>query len=352
MLTVLSMVALTLGRIPAAQDPDLPRQVRDILDQYCSSFPKERREEWSLRITSALTLAPPDRLVRLLDGLPKLAGYYESTISFYRELGSNSEGHDRRVVQGYEIFGDQIEIVVKRSATRSESDAQRTAVEEQIRAIVGSARELLKDRLAGPAAVTFVDREMDRFESGLKSGLDLPYSCVMDTPLSARDLEQVLENTRKAALSFERVIVDAKEFGNTRRLAELGVTQLVADVRSAVNTMGKLCYPERSSSVKRENAWIAEIKAALVRERLPDQEQSPEAATPKEVSSVPDVKMDSPRPAENAVPEPVGRSDSGGPAGVNGARPTGAGRSRYPLVILGLVLLGALTWVLLRARGR
>ncbi|MBI3856953.1 MAG: hypothetical protein HY293_14795 [Planctomycetes bacterium] len=343
----MARVLLVLVLAGAAQDPKLTRQIEGILDQHYGSFPKERRPEFARRIASAIGQAPPERVPKLIEALPQLSGYSESVLSFYGRQADGSKALEELLAGGHGIFADQMEVIVNRAARREESDAQRSAVEAQIGRIFASGREFLKDRLAGEAAARFIDGEMLGLEKGWKETLDRPFNAVMDAPLTPSNLDRVIHEMRIAAQSFDRVVIEEKDFGDPKRLAALGVPQLVAKVREAAYLATRLCFPDRALSVQRERLWIKEFEALRDQERRRTEPSAPAPETPSparaDAYSPEDLRIDHgmEREAAERRRPPSATGKQGDPPG-----------SRLFAWVGVAGLLALLIWLFARFRGR
>jgi hypothetical protein len=261
---VLALFLAGGGLCEAAGPQDLDRQVQEIIDRYFIGVGAERRREYALKVRVSLRQCrSPKQASELMEALPQLADSYASSVADYKRMLPNLDQHRDLVLKGFDLFADQMAGVVARAARRDPSEASHHRMVQQIEGIVAEARQVLTERIRGPAAAKYVDGELGRLRESWIRSLDSPFHAVIDTPLTAEEYAQVLLEMRQVAQVFTPVMLTDDDLLNRERLRETGVEDLAARVREKAHLASTLCYKDQGDSADREREWISQVKAKV-----------------------------------------------------------------------------------------
>lgn len=296
------LLTLPLNTPAPSEHQDFDSQVQRILDEHFSGAREDRRKDYARRIIGCLKQCKSrQRVQELLEAMPRLAEYYGTSVEDYRRMLPDPDGQEDLILRGYDIFADQMAIVVGRSAQREISEQTKLALIQQIDAIFDHARKVLGQKLLGAPAGNFLDREIAGLRGAWINGIETPFNGVFDTPLSAGALAHVLQEMRHAADPFTPVLLAEEDVLSETRLRQLGVERLISAVREKAYLVTQICYQDRAESVTRERQWVSEVKAVM----RAYAEQRARSESEKSRAPSPHVKSES---TARAVP-PVAESD-------------------------------------------
>jgi hypothetical protein len=267
----------------ATQDPpDIPKEVRRILQEHFGRLADpEKIEACATAVSSTIAGARPSEWgLLVLRDLPQAAEFARLSASQFSML----DGVDLQLPpgtgielpklppglkkEGLHLQMDYFGLQVDRVARKPWTDERRRQAAEQIDQVMNAMEAVLKEKLAGDAGAALAFQSAEELRKVWKAGLDLPYSRVIDGPVTPAELSRVVDGIRNAARAYKTVTLTAEEAGNKARLAELKVLLLQNDVREAALKICAACFAEYAPMEEKCREWEKRAEKAFM-EGLP-----------------------------------------------------------------------------------
>ena len=274
MTTVLAIVA---ALAVSTQDPDVPADVRSMLQgPFGNHAAPKNIEACAERISAAIAAAKPAPWGRaVLKHLPEAVEYFKVTALRYSLLEPALDQIPREfrnplprvppqlLQEGVHLQLDYLAAQVERVARTPWTDNRKTLVLEQIDRLAAALEAVLRSKLTGASGEAFASRKVEDLRRAWKASLDLPFSRLLDQPVSEAEFSRVVEGIRAAARPYAEVILSKEDLGNPERLAGLKVLSLVSGTREAAFKICAACFSEFKPFEERSRDWEAKAEKAL-----------------------------------------------------------------------------------------
>lgn len=260
----MSLILAFLAAAATQDPPDIPKEVRRILQEYFGRLADpERVEACATAVSSTIAGArPPEWSRRILAELSKPADFAVSSARHRFGVFEPSKVPPALQKEGFHLQLDYLALQVDRVARKPWTDERRRQALEQIDQVTHAIEAVLKEKLPGDAGAARAIRTADELRSAWKGSLDLPYNRIVDGPVTAAELSRVVDGIRAAAKAYPTVTLTAEEAGRRERLAELKVLHLENDVREAAYKFCAACFAEYSPMAEKVNQWEQRVKKA------------------------------------------------------------------------------------------
>ncbi len=256
----------------AVELQDLKDQVREIVERYFAGADTTHRVIYAHRISEPLSgLVSPIRANDLIRALPSLCENLVEAVNFHvRRIPQAHPRAGELAHEGYDICSDRIAALVSRASRFKRSESDRALAIQQCDLIIDAAKNALRERLLATAGSDLVDRRFDELREGWIRRIDSPFHSVIGAPLSAEDLATLIATIHGKGRDFVPIVLTRDDVSNPARLKQLGVEQLLLDVREASYQVTRLSYKGHPDHTGRHRDWVAKVDALVAGSRNAD----------------------------------------------------------------------------------
>jgi len=281
------LIAALAAAAAAAQEPDVPEEVRTVLQGKFGKYASpEKLQVCATRVSAAIAAARPPQWGRaVLQHLPEAAEYFRMSAFRYSLLEAVAADLPPEfpraempqlpanlLQEGVHLQLEYLAVQVERVARTPWTEERRKQTLEQIDRLAAALKDALVEKLPGRDGETFAAKFVMDLHRAWTGSLDLPFNRFMDQPVSAAEFSKVVDGIRAAVRPYAEVTLTREDLGNKERLNALKVQSLASDAQEAAFKICATCFSEFRAVEDKVSAWSAKAEKALgVKPQAPDE---------------------------------------------------------------------------------